>query len=640
MPNYVPNIAQAYQHGFPALQAATYIPHAVHTALGGNRGPEFAGEAKTLWDKVRQTYSGGRAQALYDKILGMADGPEKQELINQIAREDLDIQTLRHGIAPAIATVGGELLNQGQRVLIEKLQNKVVDSALGSHLTEEEKKLDKDQQKIIEQERRGQLARFAGSSKHTDKITLQDAMRAAMGAQAGSWAAGRLAPGAVERLVGAERFWHGTKAPYGEQILRTGIDPGFGGREGGAAWAMTERQRLADELAEHAKNPLGMNASHVQDLERRFMKTGPSHNQQLAFKQLWETTTNGKRPTADVINDVRGVIQPGLDLEGMRQLHGQDVLHEGTHALTRALMGEGGDKDTTIRERFGNIFDKEVVPMMDKGLGIKVLSGDPKPDLPIEAHGFQERATGRSFITTDRAAASNYARVVNPEMASAAAQAAGVDLDQNKLKSIAERFEAFSKNKNWDTARGAFQAGREGLGVMGDMLGAATGLGHQLHDKPTLVAGVAPHDVLRRHFEADPDNVFQAGTAMRSSHPVVPYGPGGAPAVPPHFSLRPEQLAQNDVSLRQIFENRATDMGKYIRGEEGNRLLGLNKRFLSGAARGAGALGILGGAVALGASPIIQKLRGTHFSQVNRPKEEDPGFAGDTAPPLAAPTMF
>jgi hypothetical protein len=127
-----------------------------------------------------------------------------------------------------------------------------------------------------------------------------------------------------------------------------------------------------------------------------------------------------------------------------------------------------------------------------------------------------------------------------------------------------------------------------------------------------------PHDKFRATFESDKDDTRQLGTAWRTNdaNRVIPY-PEGRPTAhhTPTGVIGPENLAKEDVSLAQILKNRATNMGDYIRGSylpAEERMLGLNKRFLSGLGRVGALAGTGAAAYQFGAKPMIDKLRGKH----------------------------
>ena len=83
-----------------------------------------------------------------------------------------------------------------------------------------------------------------GDPNLTDKITAQEALGIPMGAAINSGIFGLTAKPMMGNLLGAQTFYHGTAKENVPKILKEGIDPQYGGIEGGGAWKIKERNEL------------------------------------------------------------------------------------------------------------------------------------------------------------------------------------------------------------------------------------------------------------------------------------------------------------------------------------------------------------------------------------------------------------
>lgn len=232
--------------------------------------------------------------------------------------------------------------------------------------------------------------------------------------------------------------------------------------------------------------------------------------------------------------------------------------------------------------------------------GMASLGGDGNLDL--DTSHFLDNARGNYFVATDRRAAEGYARAMSPEIYTKPIQdleAAGKDLQglmgEGRLGANRETKDAISKF------------------ISGGM--KMTGLADPAPEKKYLVGGVMPYEKFHALHEADGDDVKQRGKAfrLREENRVTPYAPGETPDPSRHGrAIGVENLADRQVSLKQILKNRSENLGDYIRGvnlPDSERVLGLNKRFLSGLGRGAAIGGTYGAAYhASGLHPLVKKL--------------------------------
>jgi len=611
-----------------------YIPRPIIDYLEQSGGEDLTQADVSPAGKARQAWQGTRVEALRKQIAGMPDSPEKIKLIQELGRADVNMSRMHRGLAPAVGLGIGALTTAGFQGLFELARYGGKAKLLRDHLSEEERKLPKDQQLKLLGERSPFAARLLLKGEETDKITPKDALTAAQLSALPAGGAYLMGKGTVADLVGAQRFWHGTDAESGAKILETGIDPGFGGREGGAAWRGTERQKLVNQLEElhpliTSKNP-GHRALAIQELggpeelADRLTRLGVA--QDTKERLLESLSRRYQRSGVKALDEV----QPGLRLSGKRQGHiGRAMGKLGPRAMSRAMAGDLTDLEAV---------DKEIEEWSR-------LSQSKKPDVPVDASGFQERASGRAYVATDRGAALNYGHMQDPsegiEAMRDAERSARKANDRLNAEVAGPRATLTQQliDEGMDEWVAEYEARKRipiGSPTKGEMADTAKKMLKGVYrtnlepEKPILIGGVMPAEEFGRRFEQDPDDVMQLGAAVRTKNPVQP-GQLGTDEL-----IDPKSLAKNDVSLAQILRARTRNPMGYITGKglpADARLLGLNRQFLRGVGK-AGVLGGLTGAAGYwGVRPIVKKFKSKpQEPQAPAPSEDRDGWTDITPP--------
>ena len=254
--------------------------------------------------------------------------------------------------------------------------------------------------------------------------------------------------------------------------------------------------------------------------------------------------------------------------------------------------------------------------------------------LDLDTSHFLDNAKGNYFVATDRGAAEAYARSLSPDV---------YTKPFADLRAAGERIQERMNNKSMGLNRGTYEDLASGY----DALTRATGVKDPAPDKKYLIGGVMPVEKFKRLHEVDSDDVKQRGYAYRlkPENRVTPYAPGEMTDPSSHGkAIGIEHLNHNQATIGQILANKAENWTDYVRGvdlPQDERMLGLNKRFLSGVGRAgatAGAYGLM--YAGSGLHPLVKKLynkakgRLTESPSATTPPESP---AEDPEPKTAAP---
>lgn len=555
----------------------------------------------------RATYAPERKelQALFDQ-LPLAKPEERATLINSIIAKDRDLHRkamAAHGKGLLGLGPGGTLKAKGLALgagamLTSNFWTPVLmrQGLRYNLLSPEERKLPNDEQdkllskrspvyrQLLEQDsdaeiRAKDVLAPVGMGLNVAQLSFLDKMT-------GSRASDTLDPRqALSELVGAQIFHHGTSPKAVEGIKARGIDPGFGGTPEGFTWKATQREALSSLE--------GVQSS-------------------LRAKAM------AKMLGADGFYDLQpSVYLPGADAR--LQLGTEKFLHNAygnlfitkSRAAAKNYAASQNPKDIT--DTVGRLTDAQG----------KILSSlyDTGDDVPKALHlaalesglGYRD-ADMRKYVLEkipDELLPKGYTRDQLVKMSPA---------ESKKLLPNKKLYRLLTDGK----ARGA---AIDTLVDMKHLMGD-----HGLDKKnPNVFTGVMPVEEFEAKFMPDLDDVNQGGTAvtLKPEFRTKSYGKEGPPpGKPQHYHIAPETLEQGlDASYANIFKARAKDLGKYIRGEglpDSERVLGMNRRFATGAAR-TGAIGAVGALGAYGAfAPIAKKLLRDKKPPVEEAQEGNP----------------
>jgi hypothetical protein len=202
-------------------------------------------------NRIRQVLRGDLTKDLYNRYSTAAPGLEKETLMRKLVDEDGKTFWSRAG-ALGGTYVGGALgLEAGGKVLgkiVGTGANKLTES-LSKDIQVTDNKKDKFQNNLNSVRKQygripSEILERMGDPNLTDKITAQEALGIPMGAAINSGIFGLTAKPMMGNLLGAQTFYHGTAKENVPKILKEGIDPQYGGIEGGGAWKIKERNEL------------------------------------------------------------------------------------------------------------------------------------------------------------------------------------------------------------------------------------------------------------------------------------------------------------------------------------------------------------------------------------------------------------
>lgn len=229
-----------------ALSAAGRGALRAHAFATIPKGVEAHAEGLTGLNRVRQMLGGQRAEHLYQAYQEAEGNPAAREkILLQLSGEDSQVLRARllagvgattalTGAAQGAATLAGKGVQAAGRKVIQK-KKETAETAAERKADPEaflHKQLDA---RGIGETGKSIASRFALAPNDTNRITVGDVLTPPTAAFDTALIGSVLAKPGVERLVGAQSFSHGTSPAAVRSILQSGLDPAYGGIEGGAA---------------------------------------------------------------------------------------------------------------------------------------------------------------------------------------------------------------------------------------------------------------------------------------------------------------------------------------------------------------------------------------------------------------------
>ncbi len=340
-----------------------------------------------------------------------------------------------------------------------------------------------------------------GNSSATNKLTYGDTLPVPTQAAMAAGVLGLTGKTMAANLLGAQTFYHGTPKENVDNILRTGIDPSYGGIEGGGAWRISQKGQAAKEM-----NNI-VNSSSSWPYDANYL----SKEQQRGLIDQY-----GEK--------LKGVLMPGEHREFM----GHDRLQRAADHISpkMKLMGTG-------------------------------------TEIPMDTTDFLANAKGNSFVAKGfpgRVAATAYGRMIDPKATETLNKLVGESKRkfQPMVESIAKSgpLASFGRMLGYNLIKAPIDIVTEGKKYYDGLVTP--------HDT-NVVGGVLPQEQFDSQFIRDPDDVTRMQTGYKTQ-----------------TKIDPKNLARNEVSLKQIFNNRSRQYGKYLKNNKGKVLSGLGLMGVNG----------------------------------------------------------
>jgi hypothetical protein len=515
---------------------------------------DMGAEGVTGLNRLKQLLGAHRAKALFKQYEDATDPAERERLLRELVKEDTRVTGTR--AATVLGTGAGiGLAGQGLAKGIASLGRRGAEALAASGATEEEKKQSPREALRASLSRRGVgstgqniAERWLLKGEDTDKVTAEEALGIPLNAAVAGVTGAAVARPVLERLVGAQTFYHGTDPESAKAILRTGLDPIYGGREGGVAHTMEGRAQEARDLRARA---------HA--FEQEFNRVVADH--EAASKAYYAT------PRRDpAFDEVKLKFDAAEAAENDVWRRRQKMIHE-------------RETPYDLRRRADEIVPRQPLMSVSKG-GFE--------GVPMEHAKFLENAKGRSFVgkgDAGRGAAAAYAVLQDPT-------------EFNRIN--AEVMEAGKLMNNGQKLKGV---------IKGDIaaLKGAYRLLNPSGDSP-IVGGVMPYEEFHQRFEPDPDDITRFQTGHRSQRPdmnsVYAAAHPERAAAGVAEAIDPSQLAKNKPSLGQILKNRSKNWVQYASKNK--------KRVGAGVALAALPVALGGYQAATAGNRVVQKLRGKY----------------------------
>jgi hypothetical protein len=223
--------------------------------------PDITGQEEGLKgiNRARQIFRGDLAKKYYKQYSNMPAGPEKEKMMRQLVDEDT--KSLQGKMLAGAAGVGGLM---GTSLGVNYLGGKLTQA--GGYLARKglmkakdiETKEDEDPIKNFQNQLQGieqgygkvprEILERLGDPDYTKKVTLQDIQGPPLLGAMSAATLGLTGKTMAANLLGAQTFYHGTPKENVDSILQNGIDPSYGGREGGGAWKIDQKTQLAKAI--------------------------------------------------------------------------------------------------------------------------------------------------------------------------------------------------------------------------------------------------------------------------------------------------------------------------------------------------------------------------------------------------------
>lgn len=212
-------------------------------------------------NRFRQKLKGDLARKYFDQYKNMPAGADKEQMIRKLVDEDTETLMSRLHAGTG-AAVGGMGAMYGAGRLFDKAVGGVASLArkgIGGNDKINEIEDDYTRAQKQYQEIEGKLpglggkalrevAERMGPSKLTNKITYEDTMPIPAQAALSAGTLGLTGKTMAANLLGAQTFYHGTHKNNVDSIMQNGIDPAYGGIEGGGAWRISQKGQAAKDM--------------------------------------------------------------------------------------------------------------------------------------------------------------------------------------------------------------------------------------------------------------------------------------------------------------------------------------------------------------------------------------------------------
>lgn len=551
-------------------------PAAILSDLHKNLFPDsyknLVGEDGGELSQAQQELRGSKVKDLIDQLGQLPEGdPSRNHLLAQIPAEDRNLQS-----QVTKAHLGAVLKGVGKSVLTTPKGFGLGMGALAGltapqwgplatrkalqrmHLSPEERNLPEEERDRLTAERSPTYHQLVQQNDESSDITAKDVLQPLgtalnvaqlkpLDTLTGQRASAALDPRrALSEVIGARQLWHGTTSEAGRSILGTPESPG-GGIDpgyGGRPTGFTSKATTRQDVADKLKEMVPPGTGLGEAMENPYLKQQVEH----LLSDLGTPPQSGGKGYEGLLNGV----QPNVGLPGL-----------------------------------------------------SAVSGEAK-HLDLDTKDFLPNARGNIFMTTDRAGGKSYAMAQNPHL-----QGAALDQVADAMAKMGPMLQGESPSKVVTTpeGRGALKT------LLGGYLDVLKGGKDPDAQEPYLLGTAMPEEDFRERFTADGDNVMQTGAyRLKDEHRVTPYPLGEEPApgqAPHNMAIPAEDISPGDASFKQIWKARSKNFGRYARGldlPESERMLGLNKRFLSGLGRSAVLTGLAGGTAYNAFAPLAKKL--------------------------------
>jgi len=246
--------------------------------------PAIPAPAQGIWNRGKELLKGERLAKLRDMYMAASDNPDLQrELIKHLSSEDMKALGTQAaaGVAGLGAATGVQMgINKGVQYaggkLVSGLESKLLGNAKAEENMSPEEKAEARARSIglggdSLASRVGMEAYMRAhpgiTSDESHRVNLDDYTHTGVGvmnaAALGSVQRALLKPMAANAL-GAQTFYHGTDPSKVPSILEHGLDPGYGGQEGGYAHSATRDFNKAQELRAEAERRSNLPRDHAE----------------------------------------------------------------------------------------------------------------------------------------------------------------------------------------------------------------------------------------------------------------------------------------------------------------------------------------------------------------------------------------
>lgn len=439
-----------------------------------SKGVEGTEEGLKGLNRVRQKMRADLANKYYNEYANMPAGPAKEQMMRKLVDEDTSVLNSRIAGGAALGLTGGAAMYG-----VNELASKLIGMGAGAvrrgisgndeeiGINENDDDYTKAQKQYNDIEKRiggkgGRVAREAierlGMSSATNKLTYGDTVTLPAEAAMAAGTLGLTGKTMAANLLGAQTFYHGTPKENVDNILRTGIDPSYGGIEGGGAWRISQKGQAAKEIRNI-----------------------------VASSSFWPGDTNylGEEQNRKLINQygekLKNVLMPNEHKEFMHH----DSIGAAAHQITpkMKLMGTG-------------------------------------TEIPMDTTDFLANAKGNSFVAKGfpgRLAATTYGRMIDPKSPEVLNK-----LLESSKKKFGPMVESIQKSNplvgslkllGYELTKAPIDFVTEGKKYYDGLVTP--------HDT-NVVGGVLPQEKFDAQFIRDPDDVTRMQTGYKTQTKIDP----------------------------------------------------------------------------------------------------------------------